>query len=60
MISYYQDTLAEYRGGCCIDGGRQTFKNSQRQIPVIAKRSCIQHLPSIMGELCLLSGGSSE
>jgi hypothetical protein len=60
MISYYQDTLDEYRGGYCASGGRQTLKTSQRQIPEIAKRSFIQHLLSVAGEICLLSGGSSE
>lgn len=60
MISYYQDTLMEYRGGCYINGGRQTFKKSQRHFPVTAKRSYTQFLPSISGEICPQSGGSSE
>lgn len=60
MISYYQDTQIEYRGGCCINSGRLTFKHSQRHFPVIARRSSIQLFVSIYGEMCPTNGGSSE
>lgn len=60
MISYYQDTPCEYRGGHRVNGGLQNFKTSQRHIHLIAKRSCIQHSVCISGEFCPNSGGSSE
>jgi len=60
MISYYQGTHFEYRGGCCISGSRQTFKNSQRHFPGNAKRSSALFLLSIYGEVCPSNGGSSE
>jgi len=60
MISYYQGTLDEYRGGCCVSGGLQKFETSQRHIHLIARRSCIQHSVCISGEICPNSGGSSE
>jgi len=60
MISYYQDTLIEYRGGYCNSSGRQTLINSRRHIPEIAKRSSAQFSVSIFGVVCPQSGGSSE
>ncbi|KAF5040853.1 hypothetical protein DSECCO2_529150 [anaerobic digester metagenome] len=60
MISYYQDTQTEYRGGYCNSSGRQTLINSRRHIPEIAKRSYVQLPVSIFGAVCPQSGGSSE
>nr|MDK2850278.1 hypothetical protein [Candidatus Cloacimonadota bacterium] len=60
MISYYQGTPSEYRGGCCVFGNRQTFKTSQRHIHLIARRSCIQLDVCISGVICPKRGGSSE
>ncbi|MCB5278690.1 MAG: hypothetical protein PHY41_01205 [Candidatus Cloacimonetes bacterium] len=60
MISYYQDTRLEYRGGCHFKGSLEKLETSQRHIHLIAKRSCIQHSVCISGEICPQSGGSSE
>jgi|LSQX01.1.fsa_nt_gb hypothetical protein len=60
MISYYQDTPREYRGGCCASDSLYNFITSHRHIHLIAKRSCIQHSVCISGEICPNNGGSSE
>jgi hypothetical protein len=60
MISFNQDTLLEYRGGCRIVGSMQKIITSQRQIHLIVRRSCIQQIVCISGEICPNSGGSSE
>ena len=60
MISYYQDTQGEYRGGCRVNGGQVNFKKSQWHIHQIAKRSCMQHSVCNSGGLCPNNGGSSE
>lgn len=60
MLSYYQDTPGEYRGGSRVNGSLQNFKKRQRHIHQIAKRSCIQHCVCISGGICPNNGGSSE
>jgi hypothetical protein len=60
MISYYQDTPGEYRGGCRANGSRQKARKRQWHIHPIAKQSCIQFCVRNLGGESPNNGGSSE
>jgi hypothetical protein len=60
MISYYQDTPGEYRGGSRVNGSRHNFRKRQWHIHQIAQRSCMQFSVCNSGGESPNNGGSSE